>query len=467
MMKKTSALLLLLLLLAAVGCAQPEPPPTQAVVVLPTAVLEIPPTFTLPPLSERGFPTAPVVTVTQAPLRPTNTPIPFGDNVVELWYQIPTIGLERRLQGSIGSQIILVDEVTGVAIQRNNQASVLLDLQQLLPELLMPVVPEGCTGCVYLRYELPFGQFSAEGWLRDPVVLASLENFFALNLGPHFPPNTVLGLRRNATPYAPAHSMALTEDGQLYFWLANESEVRPPITADSALQQAFAELDTSGLAAQYAAACPGTALETLFIQQAERRGSVAIVCPEYALPTPLQGVYAQLDAAIAAQLADNENVLPRPPVGFPLTAVLDYQRANGSRLTLYADGTATGQLADQPPMTEAIGVTEVISLTTEVLSAGLVRTGLNTFEIQQTQIITDANGITQTVTTTPKPPRTTLLVRGPAGVYDGEWFGGNLPAQLTQLDALLDQLLAGGAVLPEEGTPMPTEDSIGTPTPTP
>ena len=128
----------------------------------------IPPTFTPAPPDSR-FDPFPAVTVTQAPLptQETSTPIPFGANVVEIRLTIPSVGYDRRLQGGVNSQIILVDESNGFAVQRDNQAGVLLDLQQVLPELVLEAIPEGCDSCVQITYNLPFSDAQGDGWLRD------------------------------------------------------------------------------------------------------------------------------------------------------------------------------------------------------------------------------------------------------------------------------------------------------------
>ncbi|NJN54708.1 MAG: hypothetical protein HC804_08110, partial [Anaerolineae bacterium] len=320
------------------------------------------------------------------------------------------------MQGSISSQIILVDETSGQAIKRNNQAAVLLDLQQALPELLLPVVPDGCEGCVFISYDLPFAELHGEGWLRDPVMLASLENYMAVGLGPYFPPNTVAGLRRSASPFAPAHTVALTADGLLYTWLASESEVSPPITADPALLAALSELSLTELRDEYAASCIGSPLESLFIQQGDVRQTIGLVCPEYALPAPLLPLYAGLDAAMTDKLAQRDDVIERPPTDFPLTAVLDYKRVDGARLTLYGDGTAVAQPANGESRTTIISPTLVLTLTNELIASGAVHTGLNTFGGNPTSIITNTEGLTETVTATPKPPRSSLVLRGPGGV---------------------------------------------------
>ncbi len=454
--------LLVLLLFTLIGCTRQEDiAPTLAVTPLPTPVSELPPTFTPPSPSERLFPTFPAVTVTQRPLAATSTPIDFGETAVEIRYTIPALGLDRRLQGSISSQIILVDESTGQAVKRSNQGGVLLQLQQVLRELLLPVVPEGCDSCVFVSYDLPYSELHGEGWLRDPVILASLENYLAVSLGPHFPPGTVLGLRRSASPFAPAHTAALTADGLLYTWLATESEVGEPVAADPGLLAALNELSLATLNNEYGTACLGSPLESLFIQQGTQSRTIGLVCPEYTLPAPLLPLYVGLDAALTAKLAEREEVLPRPPTDFPLTAVLDYKRVDGARLTLYMDGTAVALSSTGQVFTGAITTTQSISLTNELIASGAVRTGLNSFPADATSIITTTEGVTVTVTATPKPPRTQLLVRGPGGVYDGEWFGTADLVQLAALNALLDGLL-NPAALPEE-TAVPTGDGTATP----
>ncbi len=122
------------------GCRQPPSPPPVATalpliegvptVAAPSPVAQLPPTFTPRPADMAPSPT-PGPTRPPATPRPTNTPIPFDETAVELRYQIPSLGLDRRLQGNINSQIIYVDEATSLAFQRNNQASILLELQQV------------------------------------------------------------------------------------------------------------------------------------------------------------------------------------------------------------------------------------------------------------------------------------------------------------------------------------------------
>ena len=453
-------------LVAACNGASPDgtplaAPPTSTAVV-------IPPTFTPAPNGDQFNP-VPVVTVTQEPLPTveTSTPIPFGANVVEVRLTIPAIGFDRRLQGGVSSQIILVDESNGFSVQRDNQASVLLDLQQVLPELVLAPVPDGCEGCVHLTYNLPFSGVQGDGWLRDSVLLASLENYFTTTLGPHFPAEAVIGLRRSASPYAPAHSVAVMADGRLYRWLANEGEVAPMSTASPTLLAAFEAIEPQAMAQQYTAPCPGSPLESLLLTGREAERLIALVCPEFALSTELQPLYVALDEALAELLAGSEATLPRPPAAFPLTAVLDYQRLDGAQLTIFLDDTAVASNASGQPITTTLSSSQVISLTTDLLASGGLRTGLTTFLAEE--------GTNPTAT--PSAPRTALLVRGPAGVYDAQWFNTADVPLLADLNDLLNELLSGGTAVPietPEATPpdatveaIAPATAVASPSPTP
>jgi hypothetical protein len=453
---------ILSVLLAACATSVPENTPA-AIAPIPTAPA-IPPTFTPAPAGSQFNPAVPVITVTQAPLPTveTSTPIPFGADVVQLRLSIPAIGLDRRLQGSVSSQIILVDEATGLSVQRDNQASVLLDLQSVLPELLLAPVPEGCGECVRFTYSLPFSGVEGTGWLRDPVLLASLENYFTINLGAHFPAETIIGLRRSASPYAPAHSLAVTADGRLHRWLANEGKTAPVAVASPLLLAAFESLNLQGLAQQYSAPCPGSPLETLFLVGSDGQKQVVLVCPEFALSADLQPLYVPIDAALMELLTASETTIERPPFAFPLTAVLDYQRMDGAQLTIFMDGTAVANINGSQPISTTLSSSQLISVTTNLLGSGRLRTGLTTF-------VPPENEAGEVVATaTPATPRSVLLLRGPAGVYDAQWFNtANVPV-LAELNELLDLILLGETAVPNETTVTATpETTEGTPSASP
>lgn len=436
------------LFLAGCGKAENGTPTSSQVVVIPTMVTrELPVTFT-----PRGTPVpvspTPRPTITLPPA--TGTPTNFGDTAVELRYRIPALGLDRRLQGTIGSQIIFADEATGRLLQRNNQGMILLELQQVLPTLQLEPLPENCAGCVYLAYELPITGVSGEGWLQDPVLLASVENLLAVVLGPHFPPDTIVGLRRSASPYAPAQSFALTASGQVWSWLATEGEIDEPgaETAVSDLRAALNNLDPDTLAASYSTTCPGVPLETLYLTQEEQTTTIAIACPEYTLPAPLLPLYLILDDAMAIKLAASAPAgPPRPPAGFPLAALLDYKRADNTRLTLYLDGTTVAAAGGTAVFTTTLSAAEIISLTTPIIESGLVRPGLATF-----------------FNPAESGEFALLLVRGPQGVLDARWVGSE--TAVAALDDLLDRLLGSGT-LPISAAETPTTTPTAMPTATP
>ncbi|WP_420631275.1 hypothetical protein [Candidatus Leptofilum sp.] len=458
-------ILLLLLVSTVTACTEPTQGTQTPLADLPVPTSPaIPPTFTpLPPGSELNV--IPVVTVTQEaiPTRATNTPIPFGANVVELHLTIPSLGLDRRLQGSVNSQIILVDESNGFSVQRDNQASVLLDLQQVLPELVTNAVPEGCDTCVHVTYNLPFSGVAGEGWLRDPVLLASLENYFTITLGPHFPPGAMIGLRRSASAYAPAHSVAVMEDGRLFRWMANQGEVEPVGVAPPALLAAFEAVDAQALSQQYTAPCPGSPLESLLLAGREQQRLIALVCPEFSVPSTLQPLYVALDDALNEMLTASEATLPRPPAAFPLDAMLDYQRVDGAQLTIFIDNTAVASLNNSQPISTTLSSSQVISLTNNLLASGSLRTGLTTF-------LSDEDATAEEATATAQVARSLLLLRGPGGVYDAEWIGTSNVDVLVEVNVLLNELLSGETAVPDQtpiATPEEGETAVPETTPTP
>jgi hypothetical protein len=413
------------------------------------------------------------VTRTPQPAAVAETPIPFAQTVVELRYTIPALGLDRRLQGNVASQLILVDETTGLALERNNQAGILLELQQALPQTELAPLPDGCDLCVHFEYELPLEDESESGWLQDPVLLASVENFMSVVLGPHFPPGTILGLRRSASPYDPAHSIALTGDGRLWTWLATEGQLREPATSEAleaAVQASFPPLATTPPDERYAVECAGVPVETLFLSLNGESQQVRIICPAFSLPSTLLPLYLQLDGLLAQKLAGLAGP-ERPKPAFPLAALLSYKRVDGTHLTLYQDGQAIATDAAQSVYTSTLTANQIISLTTPLLESNTLQPGLNTF--RTTNTVDDP----AVVALTSQEPTSILVVRGPNGVYDAKWPGTPEPL-LADLNTFLDALI--GIATPEttqtpepavtattQSSTMPTLAATPTPTATP
>lgn len=416
----------------------------------PRPLVTLQPTFTSQPTA------GPLPSITPPPPRPTavpNTPIPFDETTVELRYRIPALGLDRRLQGNVAGSIIVVDEVTGAARQRSNQAGILLELRSALPAMSLDPLPEGCAACVHITYEMPALAVAGEGWLQDPVLLASIENYLAVGLGPYFPPETVVGLRRAASPYAPAHTIALTADGRVQSWLATEAQVNPASPPDPARVEfgLLAEVPLAELRSQYVAECPERPLETLYLQVGETSWSGAIRCPELSLPPTLLPLYLRLNSALAEKTADVS--LPQPEPLFPLDALLFYQRPDGAALTLLHDGALLGVDASGASFSGLLTTTLPISLTQRALTSNLLQPGYRTF-LGETAV-------------SPEAPQTWLAARGPNGVLDGRWAvppGHPLLAELNQLLTTLINATIENAV---EGdiAPTMTPDAAASPTP--
>ena len=450
-------LYLVLGLVLVVRCEQ-EPTPTAVVQeVEPTEITAVPvesgslETRALPTLypTPSPFPTpVPTEPLPTSTPRPTATPIDFSELVVEVHFSVPGLGLERSLVGNVSSQLELTDETTDQMVTVTDAPGIMFELQQSLPEVALSELPDGCDLCVRLSYDLFLTGESGEGWLEDPVLLASFENFFSARLGPHFPPDTIVGFRRSATPYNVAHTVALTAEGNLWRWTATEGELNGPEAAGGTLAAILNQLDLETIAEEYLGPCPeGAGFETLYLENDSGQRSVEIICPELSLPIPLVALYLTLD-----ELADDKTAdvsLPQPEPAIPLESVLYYQRADGSRLVLYGDGRALARTEEGLTASAALAENQAINTALALADSGNLALGVVSF------VADDAENV--------------LIARGLDGVYEVSWS--NLPsANLTQvideLDELLDELLEN-AESPEDGTPTATPDPDATPTMTP
>jgi len=420
----------------------PRPPVTLAPTYTPAATQGALPTITPPPARETAVP---------------NTPIPFDETVVELRYQIPSLGLDRRLQGNVANQIIVVDEANGSSIQRNNEGGIMFELRQALSDMELESMPADCPGCVNVEYELSDAGLSGNGWLKDPVLLASIEYFMTSTLGPHFPDNTVIGLHRSASPYAPGHSIAVDENGRLWMWLATEDTVSPEVYSDTASQLLadLAQISLDELDSQYQAECIGASIETLSLTQVGETWSGRIICPELTLPSTLQPLYVQLDTLLAQKTADaalsvNESV-------FPLNGLVQYTRADNAQLTLFSNSTLVTSDPVGTIYTTTLTSTLPVSLTTSLLDSNLLNPGYKTF------IVTEPT----TTTVTAEPLTSILAVRGPNGVYDAEWTNPPNHDAIQFLNTLLDSIFPQEASNGLETPSSPIDETEVAPTATP
>ena len=430
--------------------------------------------------TETVFP-PPQPTETRPPssAEPTQTPIDYSQIAVEMRYTIPQLELSRHLLADVSNHILLTDETTGQSRRLSDQTGIVIQLQQALPRFELEDLPEGCTECVWLEYDVPLVGESDSGWLRNVQLLASVENYTAIVLGPHFPPGTIAGLHRSATPYQVAHTVAITADEQLWSWTAIDAEVSgSQAGGGAALAQFLESVNLDSLPDSLNATCPqGAAFETLFLRSGDEEKLIRITCPEFSLPASLLPVYLPLDRAADRML---EGVgIPHPQPIIPLTSLLYFQRDDGARLSLHDDdlvvatdvvgsiytSTLTSTLAISLTnvlshvITPTISITETAALTeTAVISAtpsisrtitislvetlvdsGSLRPGLNSFMAGETANI--------------------LVVRASDALYEAAWDD-RAPPAIRELVGLLEELLK---IMLERAK----EEARSHPTPTP
>jgi hypothetical protein len=384
---------------------------------------------TLLPTQTRGAAPTPEATNTLAPA-PSPSPqgtLDFEQAVIELRYRIRALQLDRRLEGKVSGEITVVDETRGVAAIRANQGGVLLELQEVLPTLDMKPLPEECDTCVEFSYSMPLEGAEGEGWLQDPVLLASVENYTAALLGPHFPPGTVLGLRRSATAYDVAHSLALDTDGNLYRWLATSGEIEAPVPVDSLAPQLPALLtaaEEETLAQQYVVSCTSAPFETLYLnaEQDEEGQTILLSCPAFSLPRSLLPLYLQIDSLLQETLEGSG--IPRPPSEVALDAVLDYRRDDGAHLEIALDQTATVSSESGETVTTTLSSDDVMSVTTALLESEVLQPGLQVFAAGEAPNV--------------------LLVRGTQGMVEAAWEPGEVPQAIANEVEVLDGIVDAG-----------------------
>jgi hypothetical protein len=421
-----------------VGAVQAPPPR-----ILPTLY---------PSATSRPIP-KPTDTRPPVPTDPPDTPVTYDQLVVELVYAIPAIGLERSVVGDVSGRLKLTDSSAGVSVERRNQAGILIEMQQSLPALTLDQLPDGCDGCVWIEYNLPLTGDQDQGWLQDVRILASIENFTSALLGPHFPPDTVIGLRRSATQNQVAHSVALTSDGRLFRWTATDSKVSESETLDESDPILSVDLGTTALqemSTAYAADCPGGAgIETLFFKSVDLDKYIQIVCPEIALPSILLPIYLGLDAKAAGLFAEGEGDVVEPSID--QETVLLYRNADGVRLKIYYDGRTFLEKASGDLITDTITTTMAISLSQALLEANVVHSGLEEFLSETSENV--------------------LVIRGPDGLYELGWdddVDPKIEPVIMRLERLIDRILSSlGDSIQSESTPENPAEQTETPTPQP
>lgn len=430
------------------------PLPTRLVVAVDPAQ----PLATLPPTFTPGRPVTPSPLDTRPPLTPSpsNTPIDFSQPVLTVRYTIPAVGLDRRLAVTVAGNMTFEDGYTGRTNQLTNQTRALLEMQTVLTNLTLLPVPEGCSTCVQFSFELPIEGKSGSGWLQQDILLASFENFFAIALGPHFPPDTVIGLHRRASSYKVGHTVAILADGSYWGWEATAAELPPAGQVDlETITQLLEQTPLNVLETKYAVACPGYVEETLYLTKGETSKSISITCPELALPSTATNLY-QMVSNLAEGMLDPERNLAYPPLPLTLDMVLFYRRSDGAILEIYADGRAIGYTPGRATQERQLPAETLTPLIQALVTSGTIPRGVQA--ILTTENMEDLEDL--------------LLIRGELGVYEFSWtdnIGPGLVPAIGEVEQLLAEL-AGflGAPTPAATTPItPTLTITNTPSLTP
>jgi hypothetical protein len=454
----------LVMFLAGCGQASVTPVATRAPAVTAVPLSEVITTpRQLPTLYPTATPFPPATVAPTQPPQPTavpTTPIAFDQVVVDLHYRLPALGLDRRLQGDVSGRLTMEDRAAGLSLVRENQSRILLEMQQGIAHLTLAELPDDCPHCVWMAYDLPLSGMADSGWLEDVTLLASLDNFTAIHLGPHVPPDTWIALRRSATSYWVAHAVAVTTDGRVWRWLATEGRIAEPLSLGAEMdrfQAALAALEELELADAYTTPCLDAARETLFLPGSSEDGTIRIICPALSLPAPLLPLYLELDALLAESLAGK----PAPPEPLSLTTLLHYQPAGDERLLIAYDNQAVVERGGEV-YTDTLPASQVISLTTGLEQSGFLR-------LAPDDVLAAGPGVNA------------LIVRGAGGVSGATWSStppDEVAAFITELDRLVAQLAGQAPETPGGPTPAATTTPVpgvtgtppaptGTATPTP
>jgi hypothetical protein len=388
---------------------------------------------------------------TPSPTEIPSTPLAFDEIVVDLRYAIPALNLERTLRGNVSSALEITDETSGETITLRDQTGVLFELQQSLAELELSELPEGCGNCVQLEYSLPLQDLEGSGWLTDKRMLASIENYTAANIGPHLPEDTVVALRRSATPYRTAQSLALTSDGRLWRWNAVDDEISDPILdqgINSQILSLLSDIDLSEVQETYYASCPGGAgLESFYLSGSDELKAIDFICPELSLPGTLVPLYLELHNLLAEIQA--EDTPEEPFKELQVESLLFYRRSDGSWMNLMSDGKVSFTDTEGVTYTSSITPTLVLDLSQTLQDSGILETGTEVF--------------------TGEPVPNVLFVRGTTTVFSTGWMTDTISFDrevILNVYELLDQfqnelppsdeLIEGTSTPVDSPTPVPT-----------
>lgn len=392
---------------------------------------------------------SPAATALPQPTSAPATQAAFDQLVVDVTYSIPLLGLERRIRGNVAGEIDVIDVSAGTSLTLKNRPGVVVEMQQALPKAIIDDPPADCDACVMIDFELPLTGQAGQGWLNDVQVLASLDNYTSVVLGPHFPPGTVVGLRREATPYQVAHSAAITAAGELWTWTATDAQLPEPSSIDGIADQTAADLaliEWDTLPVSIGHACyEGGGRESLQLNSPDGPITVDVRCPELYLPGQLMPIYLALSEGVREQLQEGDVSPPDLPMALDSLAL--YRRTDGASLQLSSDGRLSAIDAEGVRFTSTLTLTQPLSLTAALLDSGQM-------ELGPTAIFE-------------REPGDLILIRALDGVYElaSQADNESIAVLIEPWQELLERVLAGDSDRPA-ATPEPEPELEPEPTPT-
>lgn len=376
--------------------------------------------------------------------RPSPTPtVDLNRPVIRFRIEVPAIALERSFEGNISGRTELIDHTADLSEVLSNQNRRLIEIQAVLRDLALDPLPEGCERCTYFSFSLPVEGIEAEGHLTDPIVLASVHHFLSQTLGPHFPPDTLIGHHRSASGYTAAHTAVLLEDGTIWRWFGSDTEMAPADEAEPDLLALYSDAADlfDPLEPVFDADCANFPIETVRF----REKWVEVRCPELALPTLLVPSYETASALSAPQLLDERNLII-PSTVLPLNSVIFFERSDGANLTLYEDGLVVTLSAAGETVTTTIPAREIEPLIEPMVSSEIIPRGV-TVSIASTE----QNG--ELSVDEEAEYEELILIRGSLGVYEFAWtdrVGQTLVPGIAVLDLLLEEKVGPVLVESEE-----------------
>ena len=218
-------------------------------------------------------------------------------------------------------------------------------------------------------------------------MLASLENYTAAHLGPHFPPGAVFGLRQSATAEHVARTVTVTESNRLWVWRATDEQV-PPATSTGLIRDLRQVMPDSHILSDLenprSTGCPtGPGVENLLIVYENETLNYEFSCPQLSMASSLLPVYRQLADQASGEREDTESTSTDHLV--KLESIIEYHLLDGTGFSVNSDGSAILRNSEGISKTAILTPSLVISATNRLIDNEFLNEGIDNFLITETE----------------------------------------------------------------------------------